>query len=95
MVETAALFAIGTLTDATAALFITGRGLRRPRSEGESPPRCAVRKNSCKSLLDIRNLSSPGIFFAGVTGGGITVAGTFATAGVVVFVTVFAFVAVG
>ncbi len=68
--ETAALFAVGTVRGATVTLFITGRGLRRPRSEGESPLLCAVRRNSCKSLFDIRNFSSPGLFFGGVVGGG-------------------------
>ena len=90
VVDTAALFAIGVVTDARAALFITGRGLRRPRSDGESPPRCAVRRNSCRSLLLIRNFSSPGPFFEGVTGGGAAAAGVFAAAGGVVFVTAFA-----
>ena len=64
VVETAALFAVGTVADAIAALFITGRGLRRVRSEGESPLLCAARRNSCKSMFVIRNFSSPGLFFA-------------------------------
>ena len=89
-VETAALFAIGTGAEATAALFITGKGLRRPRSDGESPPRCAVRKNSCKSLFVIRNFSSTGPFLAGVTGGGADPVVVFTTAGGVVFATAFA-----
>ncbi len=92
MVETAPLFAIGTLAAATAALFITGRGLRRPRSDGESPPLCAVRKNSCRSLLVMRNFSSPGPFRAGVAGGGAAVAGVTGAAGGTVVIAAFVFV---
>ena len=106
VVETAALFAIGPVADATAALFITGRGLRRTRSEGESPLLCAARRNSCKSLFVIRNFSSPGLFFAGVVGGGadaavvLTAAGTAAilvliAAGADVFAAELAFTALG
>ena len=93
--ETAALFAIGTVADAKAALFITGRGLRRPRTDRESPPRCAVRRNSCRSLLDISNFSSPAPFFEGVAGGGAGVASVFTAVGGVVFVAAFASVVPG
>ena len=91
--ETAALFAVGTVVGATVTLFITGRGLRLPRSEGESPLLCAARRNSCKSLFVIRNFSSPGLFFGGVVGGGaaavfavLATAGTAGTAGTAVIV---------
>ena len=102
--ETAALFAVDTVVDATATLFITGRGLRRPRSEGESPLVCAARRNSCKTTFVIRNFSSPGLFFEGVVGGGaavvLTAAGTaavviFITAGTAVLVAEFVFTAPG
>ena len=77
------MFAIGTAVGGTVTLFITGRGLSRPRSDGESPLLCAARRNSCKSLFVIRNFSSPGLFFGGGVGGGdavvLTATGTAAT----------------
>ena len=81
VVETAALFAVGTVVDATAALLITGRGLRRARSEGESPLVCAARRNSCKSVLVLKNFSSPGLFFEGAFGRGAEAVAAPVTAG--------------
>ncbi len=43
----------------TAACFMTGSGLKRPRSEGEKLPARIARENSCRSSVDIRNLPVP------------------------------------
>ena len=84
--DAAALFAVNTVAGATTTLFITGRGLRRPTSEGESPLVCAARRNSCRSLFVIRNFSSPGLFFEGVIDAGVAVVLTAeGTAVIVVF----------
>ncbi len=95
VLEAAALFAIGTVAAVTVALFFTERWLRRPRSNGESPTLGAVRRNSCRTLLVMRNFTSPGPFLVGVAGGSAAVACVPAAAGGAVVVAAFALAALG